>query len=435
MESSMQYFVSSLSLEHHPMVHVKFKLKMLYYSALEYIVREAVPSVGTELRLKQYRERLLKHKAYLYKPEGNPEEVIISLIGSRSVKWRKKYRYMLLCDAALISLDEKKVRRAAGYLKKYLDNPDCKKIDDFLEELLVKRRLEEKYYFLKDLPGQYYKNMEFLERQEIKIVVTANMSAGKSTLINALIGKNAARTSQEACTGNLCYFLNKPFEDDHMHMDNGSAVLAASKEQIWSSGWQRPIYTSLYFRLFESGQSRIRIVDTPGVNSAVNRVHGEITKKALKTEDYDKVIYILNANKLGTDEEISYLKWMHENIPKEKMIFVINKLDDYKQADDSISESIAGVRKDLAELGYEDPMICPLSAYFGYLLKRKFYGAELTEDEEDEYMLFSRKFRRNMYDLSVYYDQASPDSSDDVMTEMGKRCGLYGLEKILFGGN
>ena len=46
------------------------------------------------------------------------------------------------------------------------------------------------------------------------LLVTATMSAGKSTLINALIGKKIVRTSQEVCTGNLCYIYNQSVENN-----------------------------------------------------------------------------------------------------------------------------------------------------------------------------------------------------------------------------
>ena len=435
MKCDSRCFVSSLLIDDHPMIHVKFKLKALYYSVLEYIVGQIDQSEETIQRLDQYKTQLLKNKAYKYNPKIDADNAIMSLIGSHALKWRKKYRYMLLCDIALICLDKKMTIQASRYLKRHLKENECKKINDFLNGLIVNRRLGTEYYFLKNFPEQYYRNIEFLEEPEIRIVVTANMSAGKSTLINALTGKNMAKTAQEACTGALCYYLNKPFEDGRIHIHSGHTSLDVSEAYIRSTGWQNEIFVASFFRSLDSKISRIRIIDTPGVNSAVNRHHGEITKKMLMTEQYDKVVYILNANKLGTDEEISYLRWLRKNISPEKTVFVVNKLDDFKQADDNIKDSIVGVKSDLARLGYENPIICPLSAYFGYLLKRKYYKDELTEDEEDEHMLFCRKFKREMYDLSVYYDGVSMDPADDIFTEMEKRCGLYGLEKILFGGN
>lgn len=435
MKCDSRCFVSSLLIDDHPMIHVKFKLKALYYSVLEYIVGQLDQSEETMQRLDQYKTQLLKNKAYKYNPKIDADNAIMSLIGSHALKWRKKYSYMLLCDIALICLDKKMTIQASRYFKRHLKENECKKIDDFLNGLIVNRKLGTEYYFLKNLPEQYYRNIEFLEEPEIKIVVTANMSAGKSTLINALTGKNMAKTAQEACTGALCYYLNKPFEDGRIHIHSGHASLDVSEDYIRSMGWQNEIFVASFFRSLDSKIRRIRIIDTPGVNSAVNRHHGEITKKMLMTEQYDKVVYILNANKLGTDEEISYLRWLRKNISPEKTVFVVNKLDDFKQADDNIKDSIVGVKSDLARLGYENPIICPLSAYFGYLLKRKYYKDELTEDEEDEHMLFCRKFKREMYDLSVYYDGVSMDPTDNIFTEMEKRCGLYGLEKILFGGN
>ena len=65
---------------------------------------------------------------------------------------------------------------------------------------------------------------------------------------------------------------------------------------------------------------RVCLIDTPGVNSAINRNHGRITKKALTNEKFDKVIYVLNANKLGTEEEMAYLKWFVNNVYYPQMV-------------------------------------------------------------------------------------------------------------------
>ena len=141
-----------------------------------------------------------------------------------------------------------------------------------------------------------------------------------------------------------------------------------------------------------------------------------------------------DANKLGTDEEIKYLKWISENVPMNKVVFVLNKLDDFKCIDDNIEASIKGVRNDLVALGYENPIICPLSAYFALLLKLKHNGEILADDEEDEYLFYTKKFSKSFYNLLKYYEGIEEDKKDDEMIFMSKRCGLYGLENILFGG-
>ena len=187
------------------------------------------------------------------------------------------------------------------------------------------------------------------------------------------------------------------------------------------------------YRTFIDVQNRICIVDTPGVNSAINRCHGAMTKKALGDCQYDLLVYVLGADQLGTDDEISYLKYIAANVPKEKVVFVLNKVDIFKKCEDSIEESIRGVKEDLIQLGYEAPAVFPVSAYFSLLIKLKLTDAQLDEDEEDEFAHYIKKYGKPEYDLTRYYDGFCENQSDDILTQMSMRCGLYGLETILFG--
>ena len=61
-------------------------------------------------------------------------------------------------------------------------------------------------------------------------------------------------------------------------------------------------------------------------------------------------------------------------------------------------------------------------------------GKTLTLDEEDEYDYLVKKFKRDFYDLSKYYpsDQISEKDSEEII--LSKRAGVYGLEKIVYGG-
>ena len=63
------------------------------------------------------------------------------------------------------------------------------------------------------LADGWKQNRAFLKSDPIKVIVTANMSAGKSTLLNALVGKKVNKTQNEACTAKIHYIKNKPFED------------------------------------------------------------------------------------------------------------------------------------------------------------------------------------------------------------------------------
>lgn len=155
---------------------------------------------------------------------------------------------------------------------------------------------------------------------------------------------------------------------------------------------------------------------------------------ALLNDDYDTIIYVVSPTRLGTDAEKKHLQWVAQNLQKDKIIFVLNKLDDYHDFSDSIEESVHDFKEDLLKIGFENPVICPISAYFSYLLKMSITGQALSEDEKDEYDLYAKKFKRSTYDLSHYYEGVKCLSTDSEEIALSKRVGLYGLEKIIYGG-
>lgn len=427
-------FTSSLILDNHPMKCVKPKLKIQYYIILEYFVKQVEDSEYTTFRLNQYRDILLEDTRKPDLTNISIDNLIHSMVNCTLKPWKKKYRYWIMCDIALILLDEINIQKAADSMKLFLSKRKQKQIDVLLSVLKNDKFDKNSINFAANLIEQYRENYHFLKKPELRFIVTANMSAGKSTLVNALIGKSLARTSQETCTGNICYIYNKPFEDNHIHFETSQLNLDATASEIKNFDWRTVASTASYFRHLSERKIRICIIDTPGVNSTLDKRHGEITREAIKSESYHKLIYVLNANKLGTDEEIRYLKWICENVPMNKIIFVLNKLDDFKCTDDDIEASIEGVRNDLFALGYENPIICPLSAYFALLIKLKHKGEILTDDEEDEYVFYTKKFSKPFYDLLKYYEGIEEDRKDDEMISMSKKCGLYDFEDILFGG-
>lgn len=426
-------FTSSVDLNSHPMINSKIKLKKQYYLVLEHFVQQQMNNKFIEARLEQYRIKLLNNPNSVEK-DIEIEETIKNIINSNSRPWRKKYRYWIMCDIALILLDEELINNVAKEMKLYMTSKQQRQFDVLLEALKNDNIDISSIMFAEYLILQYRENIKFAKQPLQKFIVTANMSAGKSTLINALIGKTLARTSQEVCTSNICYLYNKAFEDEKTHLYNNVLNLNAKTDDLVNFSWKEKTSISSYFRGIYNIENRLCIIDTPGVNSAINQKHGRISREALKEETYEKVIYVLNANKLGTDEEIAHIKWISDNVPKDKVIFVLNKLDDFNIVDDNISASIEGVRNDLISMGFDNPIICPMSAYFAMLIKMKINGYEMTEDEEDEYSYYLKKFNKSAYDLSKYYNNVNEDANDSEIVAMSKKCGLYGLEKILFGG-
>ena len=423
------YFSSSLKLDKHPISNTKQKIKNEYYYSLEYIIDKLeLASEHIRSSMKIYKYFLMQKEATLDKRRSYE-----SIVLCKAQPWRNKYKYWLICDIALILLNKVEIDKAVALIKTEVSNRQGLLLDSVVKTLdssnsdIIKQLIP-----VKDLVIQYRNNADFLGIKERRVIVTANMSAGKSTLVNSLIGKDIARTSQEVCTGNICYFFNKPFEDNRVHFNSQELDYCFQDNKDKDFDWNDATAYAVAFKSDETLKRRICIIDTPGVNSAIRREHGKIAKKCIQEEPYDCLYYILNANKLGTDEEIAYLRWISNNVPREKVIFVLNKLDDFRISDDSIKSSIEGVQKDLIGLGYEKPQIFPISAYYAYLIKKKMQSMILTDDEEDEYELFVRKFEKKEYDLSVYYEETM-NSIDNYVRQL-KKSGFYYLEKHIYGG-
>ena len=90
--------------------------------------------------------------------------------------------------------------------------------------------LKKIYTFFKDGINEEIIPKELLEHKRLcdkyhsqrrkQVLVVANVSAGKSTLINALVGYRLNKTRTTACTNKLCYIYNKPVEDGVLSCNN-----------------------------------------------------------------------------------------------------------------------------------------------------------------------------------------------------------------------
>lgn len=211
-----QYFVAALDTREHPIKKAKMKIQAKYIAVLTYIVEKTIREADchyTEAK-KYVAERLHLYQKQLFAnvPITNIHEGTgISCLSAFTKPWRTKYCFMLVCDVALILLDESLVLRATEIIKERLSAKRQVEVEQVSSLLQNKQEVEKKYLPTLPLLNQYRANKDFFSKDEKRIIVTANMSAGKSTLINALVGKPIARTSQEVCTGNVCYLFNKAY--------------------------------------------------------------------------------------------------------------------------------------------------------------------------------------------------------------------------------
>lgn len=258
-------------------------------------------------------------------------------------------------------------------------------------------------------------NQKFNTKKLKKILVVANVSAGKSTLINALLGHKFNRVKTVACTSRLCEIYNKPIDDGFVYYKADQLFYDSNIESYCSDD---ATSVGIHYRS-TLGEHNVCVVDTPGVNNSMDTTHWTITAEAIKANDYDLLLFVSNGQYNGTTDERMFLEYIHKNC-KHPVLFALNQLDRFKSSSDSISDMLTEYSEELKTIGFKQPQIYPLSAQYAFLLS---YINFLDEDEAYDLELLRKRFSKDYYDLPTYIGSTS--------TREIERTGIINLEQSI----
>lgn len=228
------------------------------------------------------------------------------------------------------------------------------------------------------------------------VLVVANVSAGKSTLINSMIGYRINKAKTTACTNKLVRIYNKTAKDG-ITLYNLNQTYEYTKD-ICSIDSDSFTCASLYFNS-NLCDSNICFIDTPGINNSYDLRHRSITEDAIKNIPYDAVIYVSNARYFGTNDEYSILSYLKKHV-KKTIIFVLNQLDCFDKEEDSITKMLKDYKDDLIKLGFKSPCIIPIMAYPALLLKLDKSIKNNIENKRTS--LYKELLNDSYYDLPNY---------------------------------
>lgn len=267
----------------------------------------------------------------------------------------------------------------------------------------------------KTLTRHRTENLEFEALPEIRVLVVATVSAGKSTLINALTGHDFNRVRNGVCTTRLCRIHNK-LTADGITLKHGNEVAYDSDICAYSS--EKANEVGVHF-MSTLGSKRICLIDTPGVNNAQDSMHQQITSEAIKRGEYDIIVFISNGQYNGTYDERRLLNLLHSE-SKKPILFVLNQLDRFKQTEDDIARMLREYSRELMAIGFRSPQVFSVSAQYARLLRRE---SLLDEDERDELSLLRRKFMKPFFDMQAYLGDPSESEIE--------KSGIIALEKAI----
>jgi hypothetical protein len=243
---------------------------------------------------------------------------------------------------------------------------------------------------------------EKAKNAQFEVSVVATMSSGKSTLINALLGEQLMPAANEATTATIVriidteqdYFSAIAYDSNNELVEKIEKVTLEDMKRL--NGDENVFKVELKGKIpfVETVGMKLVLVDTPGPNNACDTRHQEMTYRMVANSDKTLVLYVMNGQQLGINDEKIFLDYVCEKMKeggkqgRERFIFAVNKMDAFKPKDegeDCIERALTNVKRGLESRGIYNPNIFPISA--GVAL-------ELRTDDDEPNILDT--FKRNI---------------------------------------
>ena len=279
-----------------------------------------------------------------------------------------------------------------GVIKKLRLSFSEAKNDDLISENIVNVFKE-----LQDGPIDDFRDPKLLKafnninNAVFPINVIATMSSGKSTLINALLGKRMMPSKNEACTATITEILDDDSDNFFATVrDDEDSVIEDIPELTFEKMCElnenekvHRIEVTGNIPFLDAESTALMLVDTPGPNNSQNQAHKNTTYKAINNDANNLILYVLNGTQLSTNDDASLLSYVAEQIKKggkqvrDRFIFVVNKMDGFNPEEEDIGKAIAAAKNYLASYGIENPQIFPCSAYTALNIRTYFEGVDI----------------------------------------------------------
>ncbi len=361
-------------------------------------------------------ESIVGHSYTSFKKDPDKVKEALSVQRIKLRFFRMNYMFLFDCYYLVETWDRNKVSRLNILLRENYCKRFLKKSHHAIHQYYTKNVENKKIPSV--LIEHRRRNLRFENKPLKRVLVVANISSGKSSLINALVGKNVCKSANMACTDALRFIFNK-------HDSDGFSMVNPQNQTICHCpNHDDKLFEAEYVAFhFNSVLSDVNIclIDTPGANNSEIQRHGEITINAIKSNYYDILLFISNSRYYGTNDDKVLLDIIAKYC-KKPVIFALNQLDVFKPKEDSVERMLSYFKSDLQKLGIRAPVLCPISAKAGFLMKQA--ESALDEEDKEDVSNYREKFSRPFFDLPSYITHNRSKNTFEAT-------GISYLEKIL----
>ena len=286
------------------------------------------------------------------------------------------------------------------------------KLDTNIEKSIkiIKKIISDDYIVENNLYHDIFENIiKRLEEKSFKLAVVGEFSSGKSTFLNALIGKDILKHGTQETTATITEIRNEKVEKDRIVFDvvynNGTTEKNINIDKLKE---YTTTFSSLYSvaeniakvivkKHFLDYEGELSLIDTPGLNGIADK-HREKTEEQIKNSH--ACIYLMSVRGLG-ESDIRFLKYISEY--QKNIIFIQNFIDELKELEGETPEGKIEEQKKIiskrlfdenSDVNYE---IIGISAYQA-LISRDVEmpeGKKLSQSEQEEL------YKRSNFDTAL----------------------------------
>ena len=245
----------------------------------------------------------------------------------------------------------------------------------------------------KDLKERFEQSLS----SDFEVTVIATMKAGKSTLINAIVGDDLFPSKTESCTATVL----KIQDDEGRKEFEGRAYLLNGKLlEDWKpinrdglNGWNRDDISHIEIRgdiqSVRSEGMRLVLVDTPGPNNSRNEEHSKATFRVIMNRQMPLVVYALNVQQLGVTDDKRLLQQVANEIKaggkqsQDRFLFAITRMDELDpEKGESVAHFVKIAKEYLSNNGIDNANVIPVSALVTKLIRMHRNNKKLTLKEK-----------------------------------------------------
>ena len=198
-------------IDFHHVLQLDSKQRNIYLGVINYLCKQ----------VKQYNQWTKSMMMFMKERMSEGHDLFRVYIDSNNVvrykKWNKtfraqdfyEYRFNILTDCLfLTSFEDRSYGKIILYKLIKLFPSSRKELESLFENFFeVDLGFIAKYFpTMLEIYRIIHRNREFLAKPLKRIMVTGNMSAGKSTLLNALAGKKINKTQNDTCTAKVQFY-------------------------------------------------------------------------------------------------------------------------------------------------------------------------------------------------------------------------------------